>query len=396
MSIIVQKYGGTSVGSVERMRHVADLIIAERNAGYQVAVVASAMAGTTNQLVKSAQQFNNAVGTPAYDFVVSTGENVSCGLLALALAEKGVTAMPVAGWQVPIRTNEIHSKARIVDIDPTYLHHLLHNRIVPIITGFQGIGSDQRLTTLGRGGSDTTAVAIAAALKAMRCDIYTDIDGMYTADPRVVAKAQFIPDIPYPVALHMAALGAKIIHPRAVECGMQANMPLRILSSFGSEKFTALVNEPAEPRISGIAHTHNNVLYKVPTNDPAIERNILDILNDLDVPLDMIAHPGTDLLFCAEQTDDVLIQEVLASFGLSETSKPCAKVSAIGTVSKQYFDKVLHLLNDNSIHVIYGWADDMRLSVLVPLNQMEQGVNILHTIFFEFEAKKIDFQSKMQ
>lgn len=238
MSIIVQKYGGTSVGSVGRMRHVADLVVAERNAGHQVVVVASAMAGATNHLVSSAQQFNNAVGTPAYDFVISTGENVSCGMLALALAEKGVNAIPMAGWQVPIKTNELHSKARIIDIETTYLHQLLHSGIVPVITGFQGMGSDQRLTTLGRGGSDTSAVAIAAALKAERCDIYTDIDGIYTADPRVVADARFISDISYDVAFQMATLGTKIIHPRAVDCGMQSRVPLRILSSFGSDKFT--------------------------------------------------------------------------------------------------------------------------------------------------------------
>lgn len=396
MSIIVQKYGGTSVGSVERMRHVADLIIAERNAGHQVVVVASAMAGTTNQLVKSAQQFNNAVGTPAYDFVVSTGENVSCGMLALALAEKDVAAMPMAGWQVPIRTNELHSKARIIDIDPTYLHQLLHNRIVPIITGFQGMGSDQRLTTLGRGGSDTSAVAIAAALKAQRCDIYTDIDGMYTADPRVVDKAQFISEIPYTIALHMAALGAKVIHPRAVECGIQANMPLRILSSFGSDKFTTLVNQPAKATIMGIAHTQNNVLYKISTNDPTIGLNIVDALNDLDIPLDMIVHTESSLQFCAEHTDNGVIKEVLASFGLLDTSKSCAKVSAVGWVSAQDVDQIVHQLKAENIDIIYSCVDDVRLSVLVPLNQMEQAVNVLHTIFFEFEGKKIDFQSKMQ
>lgn len=396
MSIIVQKYGGTSVGSVERMRHVADLIIAERNAGHQVVVVASAMAGATNQLVKLAQQFNNAIGTPAYDFVVSTGENVSCGMLALALAEKGVPAMPMAGWQVPIRTNELHSKARIIDIDPTYLHQLLNNGIVPIVTGFQGMGSDQRLTTLGRGGSDTSAVAIAAALQAKRCDIYTDIDGMYTADPRVVAKAQFISEIPYTVALHMAALGAKVIHPRAVECGMQANMPLRILSSFGSDKFTTLVNQLVEPRISGIAHTQNNALYKVPATNPEVAANIVSTLNDLDIPLDMIVPTNMGLQFYAEYTDDALIKDVLASFGLSESSKVCAKVSAVGGISAQGADQVLHQLKAHNIDIIYNWADDIRLSVLVPLDQMERAVNVLHAFFFEFEAKKVDFQSKMQ
>jgi aspartate kinase len=396
MSIIVQKYGGTSVGSVERMRHVADLIIAERNAGHQVAVVASAMAGTTNHLVKSAQQFNNALGTPAYDFVVSTGENVSCGMLALALAEKGVNAMPMAGWQVPIRTNELHSKARIIDIDPAYLHQLLQNGIVPVITGFQGMGPDQRLTTLGRGGSDTSAVAIAAALKAKRCDIYTDIDGMYTADPRVVAKAQFISDIPYSAAYHMAALGAKVIHPRAVECGMQANMPLRILSSFGSDKFTTVVNEPAEPTISGIAHTPNNVLYKVPLNDPTVGKTVLNALDDLDIPLDMIRHTDRDLYFCAEHTDDALIKEVLASFGVSASREVYAKVSAVGGGSARCSDRVLHQLKAKNIHIIYCWVDNVRLSVLVSLHQMEPSVNVLHALFFENDAKKIDFCSKMQ
>ncbi|QOL20212.1 Aspartate kinase LysC [Candidatus Bodocaedibacter vickermanii] len=384
MSIIVQKYGGTSVGSVERMRHVADLIIAERNAGHQVVVVASAMAGATNQLVKSAQQFNNAVGTPAYDFVVSTGENVSCGMLALALAEKDVHAMPMAGWQVPIRTNELHSKARIIDIDPTYLHQVLQNGIVPIITGFQGMGSDQRLTTLGRGGSDTSAVAIAAALRAIRCDIYTDIDGMYTADPRVVAKAQFISEVPYTVAYHMAELGAKVIHPRAVECCMQANIPLRILSSFGSDKFTTLINQPAEPRISGIAHTHNNVLYKVQTHDPETGGDILDRLNGLDIPFDMMLRNDTSLQFCGESADDEVIKDVLASYKLVVSREVCAKISAVGAVSTQYFEQILQQFKAQNIHVVCCWSDDVRVSVLVSMDQMEQAVNILHAIFFNF------------
>lgn len=384
MSIIVQKYGGTSVGSVERMRHVADLIIAERNAGHQVVVVVSAMAGTTNHLVKSAQQFNNAVGTPAYDFMVSTGESVSCGMLVLALAEKGIAAIPMAGWQVPIRTNELHSKARIIDIDPTRLHQMLQNGIVPVITGFQGISADHLLTTLGRGGSDTSAVAIAAALQAKRCDIYTDIDGMYTADPRVVIKAQFISEIPYALALHMAALGAKVIHPRAVECGMHANIPLRILSSFGSDKFTTLVNQPAEFGISGVAHTQNNSLHKIQTNDLALGLSILNTLCDLDVPLDMVQHTDVGLQFCAEHTDNNLITNVLASIGASESSEICAKVSVVGAVSEQYSDQILQQLNFQNIRVIYSFADDVRLSVLVPLNQMEQTVNVLHTIFFEF------------
>jgi aspartate kinase len=391
MSIIVQKYGGTSVGSVERMRHVADLVIAERNAGHQVVVVASAMAGATNHLVNSAQQFNNAVGTPAYDFVISTGENVSCGMLALALAEKGVNAIPMAGWQVPIKTNELHSKARIIDIETTYLHQLLHSGIVPVITGFQGMGSDQRLTTLGRGGSDTSAVAIAAALKAKRCDIYTDIDGIYTADPRVVADARFIPDISYDVAFQMATLGTKIIHPRAVECAKQSNMPLRILSSFGSDKFTLVSNHATESNVTGIAHTHNNVLYKVPTNSSVVMDCILNALHELDIPLDMVMQTHDGLQFCAEFSDEAIIKDVLASFKVSANKVACAKISAVGGAAQQYLDYVLQMLSAQSITVIYSCVDKTRMSELVSKDHMELAVNTLHAFFFNLSTKKVDF-----
>lgn len=392
MSIIVQKYGGTSVGSVERMRHVADLVIAERNAGHQVVVVASAMAGATNHLVNSAQQFNNAVGTPAYDFVISTGENVSCGLLALALSEKGVNAIPMAGWQVPIKTNELHSKARIIDIETPYLHQLLDSGIVPVITGFQGMGADQRLTTLGRGGSDTSAVAIAAALKAKRCDIYTDIDGIYTADPRVVADARFIPDMAYDVAFQMATLGTKIIHPRAVECGMRSNVPLRILSSFGSDKFTTLSgSHPTESNVTGIAHTQNTVLYNVSTPNLGVGDNIINVLHDLDIPLDMVIKSNDGLQFCAEFSDDSIIRDILNSYSVPQTKVSCAKISAVGCVAKDYLSHVLRMLNAQNITVIYSCVDNMRMSILVSKHEMEMAVNTLHTFFFNLNTKKVDF-----
>lgn len=391
MSIIVQKYGGTSVGSVGRMRHVADLVVAERNAGHQVVVVASAMAGATNHLVSSAQQFNNAVGTPAYDFVISTGENVSCGMLALALAEKGVNAIPMAGWQVPIKTNELHSKARIIDIETTYLHQLLHSGIVPVITGFQGMGSDQRLTTLGRGGSDTSAVAIAAALKAERCDIYTDIDGIYTADPRVVADARFISDISYDVAFQMATLGTKIIHPRAVDCGMQSRVPLRILSSFGSDKFTLVSNQPNASNVTGIAHTHNNVLYKVLTNNSTVIEGILNALHALDIPIDMIAQTHDGLQLCAEFSDEKVIKDVLSSFNVADSKIVGAKISAVGDTAHQYLGHVLQMLKAQNIYVIYSCVDTTRMSVLVSKDHMELAVNTLHAFFFNLSTKKIDF-----
>jgi aspartate kinase len=390
MSIIVQKYGGTSVGSVERMRHVADLVIAERNAGHQVVVVASAMAGATNHLVNSAQQFSNAAGTPAYDFVISTGENVSCGMLALALAERGVNAIPMAGWQVPIKTNELHSKARIVDVETTYLHQLLRSGIIPVITGFQGMGPDQRLTTLGRGGSDTSAVAIAAALKAKRCDIYTDIDGIYTADPRVVADARFISEVSYDVAFQMATLGTKIIHPRAVDCGKQSRVPLRILSSFGSDKFTLISNCAIESNVTGIAHTHNNVLYKVSTNNSSKIKDILGALHDLDVPVDMITQANGGLQLCAEFSDEKIIKDVLASFNVTGVKIACSKISAVGVFAHNYLNHILQTLKAQNITVIYNCIDNARISVLVSKDQMELVVNTLHAFFLSSSSKRVD------
>lgn len=390
MSIIVQKYGGTSVGSIERMRHVADLVIAERNAGHQVVVVASAMAGATNHLVNSAQQFNNALGTPAYDFVVSTGENVSCGMLALALGEKGVNAIPMAGWQVPIKTNELHSKARIIDIETTYLMRLLHSGAVPVITGFQGIGTDQRLTTLGRGGSDTSAVAIAAALKAKRCDIYTDIDGIYTADPRIVADAKFIAEISYSAAFQMASLGTKIIHPRAVECGMKSNVPLRILSSFGSDKFTLLLDSVDVFDIAGISHIQNYARYTLSIPDPEITLEILAKLKDVDVSLSSLTVSPSSLEFCAEYSDGGLIKAVLDKFKLPEIKTQCSKISVVGKVAPKYLEESLQRLKAQAIKIIFSSTDEMQFSVLVPQEQMELVVNTLHAFFFNPSSKKVD------
>lgn len=391
MSIIVQKYGGTSVGSVERMRHVADLVIAERKAGHHVVVVASAMAGATNHLVNLAQQFNNALGTAAYDFVVSTGENVSCGMLALALGEKGVNAIPMAGWQVPIKTNELHSKARIVDIETAYLTHLLHSGVVPVITGFQGIGADQRLTTLGRGGSDTSAVAIAAALKAKRCDIYTDIDGIYTADPRIVADAKFIAEIPYSAAFQMASLGTKIIHPRAVECGMQSNMPLRILSSFGSDKFTLLLDNVDVPEIVGISHIQNYSKYTLSTQDPEVALDILAKLKDVEVSLSSLMVSPHSLEFCAEYSDSGLVKAILDTFKVTEFKTQCSKISVVGKAAPKYLEETLEILKAQAIKVFFSSTHEMQFSVLVPQEQMELVVNTLHAFFFNLSTKKVDF-----
>ncbi|MCP5322668.1 MAG: aspartate kinase [Candidatus Paracaedibacteraceae bacterium] len=390
MSIVIQKYGGTSVGSVERMRHVADLIIAERNAGHKVAVVVSAMAGATNQLVKSANQFSNAPGTPAYDFIVSTGENVSCGMLALALAEKGVKAMPLSGWQVPIHTNNLYSKARIEKIHTLYIQKLLSDGIVPVVAGFQGLSHDHTITTLGRGGSDTSAVALAAALNAGRCDIYTDIDGIYTADPRVVVSAQFIPTISYSTALQMASLGTKIIHPRAVKSGMEFKVPLRILSSFGSDKFTALTDDLTNSGVVGISHIGESVILETDLSGPqtTLLHTILENLNHHDIPYDIINHTSKHLQLSVELSDESATKNILTNLGVAFIPHHYAKVSAVGNITKQNIDSAINAFNAANIFIYSNVHDNRRLTLFVPLNLMEAAINILHDTFFESATKK--------
>lgn len=388
MSIIIQKYGGTSVGSVERIRHVADLIIAERNVGRKVVVVLSAMAGATNHLVNLATQFGNAVGTLAYDFMVSTGENVSCGMLALALGEKRVNAIPLAGWQVPIYTNGLHSKARVTYIQTQYIEKLLTENTVPIITGFQGISQDQQITTLGRGGSDTSAVELAVALKAERCDIYTDIDGIYTADPRAAIEANFIPNISYSAALEMARLGAKIIHPRAVECGMKSFVPLRILSSFGSEKFTTISNKINDPKIIGIAHIRDNLFFEMDPLSTETWLHLLQGLDSLDISADMVANTVTGSSLCTEAADETSINTLLSSLDISFSVHRVAKVSVVGQLFEQDVSNAADKLHAESIPLLYTHRETNRVSFLLQSEQMEKAINILHNLFFYENTKK--------
>ena len=221
MARIVQKFGGTSVANMERIRNVARLVKKEIDAGNQVAVVLSAMSGVTNQLVAYCEEANPLYDTAEYDAVVSTGEQVTVGLLAILLQGMGLKARSFAGWQIPIHTDDAHGKARIVEIDTDDLIGRMNAGEIPVVAGFQGIGSDGRVTTLGRGGSDTSAVALAAALNADRCDIYTDVDGVYTTDPRIVPKARKLPRITYEEMLEMASLGAKVLQTRSVEMAMK-------------------------------------------------------------------------------------------------------------------------------------------------------------------------------
>lgn len=389
MSIVIQKYGGTSVGSVERMRHVCDLIIAEQQRGNRVVVVVSAMAGETNRLVNLASQFNNSDNSKAHDFLVATGESVSCGMLALALNERGVEASPLAGWQVPVYTTESAGRATIESIESSKINALLTKGIVPVITGFQGVSKSCVLTTLGRGGSDTSAAALAANLKADRCDIYTDIDGVYTADPRIVANASHMPCVPFDVALSMAKLGAKVIHPKAVECAMQANVNLRVLSSFGSSQYT-LVNS-SETSCCAITHVEDNYVFTVSgfggANTP--DQLLLNLVEQ-DIFVDVWQHSELELVFSVVASDTALVQRMLTELRLNVViMQRGSKVSVVGNnISVNVQEEVLSLFNERSIVHLASVANGNRVSVLVQQNQLTPAVNVLHATFLEKLTKK--------
>ena len=243
MARIVQKFGGTSVGDMDRIRNVAKRVKSEVDAGHEVAVVVSAMSGTTNQLVQWASEIGPMHDAREYDTIVATGEQVTVGLLSIALQNIGIDARSWLGWQIPIRTDNLHGSARIDEIDSTKMRERLAQGQVAVVAGFQGIGPDGRITTLGRGGSDTSAVALAAALDADRCDIYTDVDGVYTTDPRIAPKAKKLDSITFEEMLEMASLGAKVLQTRSVAMAMRHNVNLQVRSSFSDIPGTFVVDE---------------------------------------------------------------------------------------------------------------------------------------------------------
>ncbi|HVI90826.1 MAG TPA: aspartate kinase, partial [Dongiaceae bacterium] len=267
---IVMKFGGTSVGTIERIKAVAQRVKREIDAGHEVAVVVSAMSGQTNQLVAWCSELSPLHDAREYDAVVASGEQVTCGLTAIALQEIGIEARSWLGWQVPIRTDDAHGKARITEIDTADMLARMAKGQVAVVAGFQGLGSDNRVTTLGRGGSDTSAVALAAALKADRCDIFTDVDGVYTTDPRIVAKARKLDKITYEEMLEMASLGAKVLQIRSVEMAMKHRVRLQVLSSFEDKPGTMVVDEEEimeQELVSGIAYSRDEAkitLLRVP------------------------------------------------------------------------------------------------------------------------------------
>jgi aspartate kinase len=401
MACIVQKFGGTSVATVERIKSAARRVKREVDAGHQVAVVVSAMAGVTDQLVQWTGEIARLPDAREYDAVVATGEQVTAGLMALALQELGVNARSWLGWQVPVRTDGVHGKARIAAIETDLILRRLGEGQVAVIAGFQGLGPDNRVTTLGRGGSDTSAVALAAALQAERCDIFTDVDGVYTTDPRIVAKARKLDKITYEEMLEMASLGAKVLQTRSVELAMNHRVRVQVLSSFLDVPGTLVVDEDEimeKQVVSGIAYSREEAkitLLKV-ADRPGVAAAIFGPLADAAVNVDMIVQNisedgrTTDLTFTVAKSDldraVKLLDDRRADLGYAAL-KPdpnVVKVSVIGVgmrshvgVAKQMFQT----LAEKGINIQVISTSEIKVSVLLAEEYTELALRALHSAY---------------
>ena len=400
MSRIVMKFGGTSVADLDCIRNVATRVKREVEAGNQVAVVVSAMAGVTNQLVAYCQGLSPLHDAREYDTVVATGEQVTTGLLAIALQELGVEARSWQGWQIPIRTDNAHGKARIAGIDGVELIRRMQAGQVAVVSGFQGIGTDNRVTTLGRGGSDTSAVALAAALRADRCDIYTDVDGVYTTDPRIVPRARKLARISYEEMLELASVGAKVLQTRSVELAMNERVRIQVLSSFEDVPGTLVVDEDEiveKQNVSGIAYSRDDAkitLRRVPDR-PGIAAAVFGALSDHNINVDMIvqnvsADGMTDMTFTVSKADLPRAQATLAEaqpqIGFSEVlaDPNVAKISVVGVGMRSHAgvaNTMFRALADKAINIQVISTSEIKVSVLVAADYTELAVRALHTAY---------------
>jgi aspartate kinase len=400
MALIVQKYGGTSVGTVERIQAVADKVIETKNQGHQVVVVVSAMSGETDRLVSLAKSITDAPTPRELDVLLSTGEQTTIALLSMALEEKGHSAVSYTGGQVHIRTDDAHNKARIVEIEDARVHKQLNDGKVVVIAGFQGIDEDGNITTLGRGGSDTTAVAMAAALKADECRIYTDVDGVYTADPRIVTDARRMPFITYEEMLEMASLGSKVLQIRSVEFARKYNVNLRVLSSFEDGPGTLITDEDENMEaalISGIAHNKDEAKLTVVgvPDDPGIASKILGPIADANIEVDMIVQNvgldnSTDFTFTVNRSDYdkalSILQETAKAIKAKDVSgdNRIVKISVVGVGMRSHAgiaSKMFRTLADEGINIQMISTSEIKVSVVVAENYLELGVRTLHAAF---------------
>ena len=400
MARIVMKFGGTSVADLDRIRNVARRVKREVDAGHEVATVVSAMAGVTNQLVAWCQGLAALHDAREYDAVVATGEQVTTGLLAIALQEIGVDARSWSGWQLPIRTDDAHGKARVQAIEGAAIIARMQAGQVAVVAGFQGIGPDNRITTLGRGGSDTSAVALAAALKADRCDIYTDVDGVYTTDPRIVAKARKLDRIAYEEMLELASVGAKVLQTRSVELAMKERVRVQVLSSFIDAPGTLVTDEDEiveKEIVAGIAYSRDEAkitLRDVPDR-PGIAASVFGPLSDANVNVDMIvqnisARGATDLTFTLGRTDlpraRAVLGEAQGTIGYAEllADPDVAKISVVGVGMRSHAgvaNTMFRTLADKGINIQVISTSEIKVSVLIAEEYTELAVRALHTAY---------------
>jgi aspartate kinase len=404
MALIVQKFGGTSVGNIERIRNVATKVKKEIGLGNQVVVVVSAMSGVTNQLVAYVQEVS-PLSTPEawaeYDHIVSSGEQVTSGLLALCLNEMGVPARSYTGWQIPLKTNMAHGSARIESIDGASIHAEINSGKVVVIAGFQGVDAAGRISTLGRGGSDTSAVALAAALKADRCDIYTDVDGVYTTDPRIVSNARKLDKIAYEEMLEMASLGAKVLQTRSVEMAMNHGVVVQVLNSFNETAGTLLVKEEdivEQKRITGIAYSRDDARISLTeiANIPGMSASLFAPLAAAGVNVDMIVQnvteggKSTDITFTVPK---LAVDEAIAvveklhdklKFKSLHVDKNVAKISVVGVGMRSHTGVaqiMFEAFAEKNINISVISTSEIKISVLIAEEYTELAVRALHAAF---------------
>jgi len=404
MALIVQKYGGTSVGSVERIEHVAEKIAAFGAQGHKVVVVVSAMSGETNRLMELATAIQPQPDCRELDVLLSTGEQVTIALLAMALKKQGIAARSFTGGQVCIRTDAAHSKARIVDIDKQRVSEALDADEVVVVAGFQGVDERGNITTLGRGGSDTTAVALAAALKADECQIYTDVDGVYTTDPRIEPKARRLDRITFEEMLEMASLGSKVLQIRAVEFAGKYNVPLRVLSSFADaavEQAGTLISYEGEgveqALISGIAFNKDEAKLTVQgvPDHPGVAHQILGPVGAANIEVDMIiqnvgADGSTDFTFTVHRNDfqraQTVLEQVTKDLGAREVNADdkIVKISLVGVGMRSHAgiaSQMFEILANEGINIRMISTSEIKISVVVDEKYLELGVRALHSGF---------------
>ncbi|RAI59157.1 aspartate kinase [Roseicella frigidaeris] len=401
MARIVMKFGGTSVADLDRIRNVATRVKREVEAGNEVAVVVSAMAGATNQLVKWCQELSPLHDAREYDTVVATGEQVTIGLLAIALQGIGIDARSWQGWQIPILTDGAHGKARVERIEGATLIERMQAGQVPVVAGFQGVEpARNRVTTLGRGGSDLSAVALAAAVRADRCDIYTDVDGIYTTDPRIVPRARKLERISYEEMLELASVGAKVLQTRSVELAMKQRVRVQVLSSFEDKPGSLVVDEEEiveQPIVTGIAYSRDEAkltLRRVPDR-PGIAAGVFGAMAAANVNVDMIvqnlgADGTTDMTFTVGKADLARAQDALGrargelGFEAVLADPEVAKISVVGVGMRSHAgvaNTMFSALAEKGINIQVISTSEIKVSVLIGAEYTELAVRALHTAY---------------